>query len=80
MSTFRDDRRFGEHEALKRDPGPDFSDQAIAQQVAEFIARGGKVKQIPSGEVTEYKSPTARAGEVRREKKRKQDSQLMEIL
>ena len=63
MTTFRDDRRYGEHEAYHRDPGPDFSPEAIAAQTQAFLRNGGKVQVIPTG-LSEYKPPSLRPDKV----------------
>ncbi len=66
MATFKDERRYNEPEAFRRDPGADFNDEARAAQIASFLARGGEIRVIPDGVTSDYKSPTQRADDARR--------------
>jgi hypothetical protein len=40
------------HESYRRDPGPVFSDEARAEQIAAFLNSGGKIQSIPFGVTT----------------------------
>lgn len=46
----KDEIRATPHETGKREPHPDFTEAAIARQVAAFLAAGGKPQQIPFGQ------------------------------
>lgn len=51
--TFRNERRYDEHEGYHRVPHPDFTEEALAAQKRAFLKAGGKVQLIPNGANTE---------------------------
>lgn len=41
--------RITAHESCRREPPPDATPEAIAAQTAAYLARGGRVHEIPAG-------------------------------
>lgn len=47
-------QRFIMCDSMRRDPGPDFTEQELDRQKAAFLKRGGKVQVIPAGAAVDH--------------------------